>query len=41
MPYTTHSRIDKPTVIAGNVIWNITVTANCHLERVSRLKAVS
>jgi hypothetical protein len=41
IPYRTHSRIDSPTVIAGNVMWNITVMANCHRERVSRLTAAS
>ena len=41
MPYRTHSRIDVPTVIAGKVIWNITVMANWYRERVSRLTAVS
>jgi hypothetical protein len=27
--------------MAGNVMWNITVMANCHLERSSRLNAAS
>jgi hypothetical protein len=37
----THKKIDNPTVMAGNVMWNITVMANCHLEMSSRLNAVS
>jgi hypothetical protein len=36
-----HRRIDNPTVIAGNVMWNMTVIANCHLERSSRLNVAS
>src|SRR4029453_19355604 len=31
------SRIDSPTVMAGNVMWNITVMTNCHRDRSSRL----
>jgi hypothetical protein len=41
MPYRTHSKIEVPTVIAGNVMWNITVVANCHRESVSKLNAAS
>jgi hypothetical protein len=41
IPYRTHNKIDNPTVIDGNVIWNITVIANCHRDRSSRLNAAS
>lgn len=40
-PYRTHKKIDNPTVIDGNVIWNNTVMANCRRERSSRLNAAS
>src|ERR1700744_6700618 len=28
-----HKKMDRPTVIAGKVMWNAAVSANCHRER--------
>src|SRR3954452_7601896 len=33
----THRKTDSPTVIAGKVMWNMTVSANCHRDRSTEL----